>query len=405
MSGLNLQKLEALLARVRRNRTAAPVRVHAAAAAPQPVAAPPAPLPTSTPKPPPVAASAPPLRMEPPVASSPPPRVEPPPYVEPFVRAEEAPRVEPPRVEPPRIEPPPYLEPPARTEPSPIEAPASVASPEPPAVATPSWRPEPGSAVQARPTSVPPMEISDDDLLEVSTLPPDAAPAGAESPQLEVGAIDVEVTATDAEEAEEAEEGLPPASSRRFKVPESLDDGAVQGDSEREIPVKTPPPESGPQEALPATGLEAPRMPDVAELEADLSGPPSMGPTAEQLGETIELEAPRGPELEIDVTVVADEEETSVPAPAEELEVSLPSSSLQSGLYDVGVGSRPAASVEAPAAEAPKLAATAPHAAEEAGPERTSRPALGATDVAAVALATPSSARTFVELLDASLGL
>ena len=79
-----------------------------------------------------------------------------------------------------------------------------------------------------------------------------------------------------------------------------LEGEALEG--EREVPIKTPPPESGPQEALPPTGLEAGRTPNVAELEADLMPPPSMGPTAEQLGETIELEAPRGPELEIDVT-------------------------------------------------------------------------------------------------------
>lgn len=393
MSGLNLQKLEALLERVRRNRTAAPVRANAPAATAR-TAAPAAPVPTTPPTP----------RAPPVVASAPPARVEPPAYVVPSVRAE-PPRVEAPRAEPPRVEPPPYLEPPPRIEPPQVESPASVAPPPepPPPITTPSWQPEPGSAVQARPTSVPPMEISDDDLLEVSTLPPDAGPAGEESPQIEVAASREESAAI------EAEEELPPASSRRFKVPDSLEEGlagAAHGDSEREIPVKTPPPESGPQEALPATGLEAARLPDVTELEADLSGPPSMGPTAEQLGETIELDAPRGPELEIDVTVVA-EDEPAVPAPAEELEVSLPRSSLQSGLYDVAAASAaPAVSVEVPPVAVHEAAATPPaRSVEEAGPERAQRPLLGATDVAQVSLATPSTARTFVELLDASLGL
>lgn len=381
MSVLSLQKLEALLERVRRNRTAAPARSGALTATPRASTAPFAPVPTTppTPKAPPVAASAPPAR------------VEPPPYVAPSVRAE------PPRAEAPRVEPPPYIEPPPPIEPPQrIEPPASVAPPEPPPpVTTPSWQPEPGSAVQARPTSMPPMEISDEDLLDVSTLPPEVD-TEADAPQVEVAASEEEV---------ETDEEQPPASSRRFKVPDSLDGGltgAAQHESEREIPVKTPPPESGPQEALPATGLEAARMPDVSELEADLSGPPSMGPTAEQLGETIELEAPRGPELEIDVTVVT-EEEAELPAPAEELEVSLPRPSLQSGLYDVAAAAP--ATVQAPPPEVREAVTMQARAAAEEGPERTMRPALGATDVAQVSLGAHPPAKTFVELLDASLGL
>jgi hypothetical protein len=247
---------------------------------------------------------------------------------------------------------------------------------------------------------MPPMEISDDDLIEVTTLPPaPEAAAGAGEPELdEPGAGELEVGA-------EAELEQPPASSRRSRVSESLDEamaGAPPAESDREIPVKTPPPESGPQEALPAAGLEAPRVPHVENLEADLSGPPSMGPTAEQLGETIELEAPRGPELEIDVTV--SESEPDVPAPAEELEVTLPRPSLQSGLYDVSVTAPPGM----PALVAPEthVAVTVPAAAvSDEGPARTARPALGATDVAAVRLATPAPVRTFLELLDGSLAL
>jgi hypothetical protein len=267
-----------------------------------------------------------------------------------------------------------------------LETPAAQAeSPAPPPVTVPSWQPEPGSAVQPRPTTVPPMELSEDDLVEITTVPP--APAAAEASSVEV--------------ALEAEEEQPPASSSRSKVASTLDEAiatAAPIESDREIPVHTPPPESGPQEALPATGLEAPRIPDVDNLEADLSGPPSMGPTAEQLGETIELEAPRGPELEIDVTV----SEPDVPAPAEELEVTLPRPSMQSGLYDVSIAEPP---VAAPLPEA-HVAVTVPAVATSPeGPERTGRPALGATDVAEVKLASTATPRTFVELLDASLGL
>jgi hypothetical protein len=46
-----------------------------------------------------------------------------------------------------------------------------------------------------------------------------------------------------------------------------------------------------------------------------------------------------------------------------------------------------------------------PAVALGSSPERTQRPELGATDVAAVALAAPAAPKSFVELLDASLGV
>jgi len=245
------------------------------------------------------------------------------------------------------------------------------------------------------------MEISDDDLLDVTTLPPVGAPpssAAARSQSVQDDEdIDVEV-----------EEEKAPVSSSRFKVPGTLDEAlanAAQLEGDREIPIKTPPPESGPQEALPATGLDAPGVPDMDQLEADLMPPPSMGPTAEQLGETIELEPPRGPALEIDV--VSAKAEPATEPPPEELEVTLPRASLPSGLYDVEISVPPPEAVvtlDAPPGQA-HVAVTVPAAARDEGPERTARPALGATDVAAVTLATPAQPKTFVELLDAALGV
>jgi len=242
------------------------------------------------------------------------------------------------------------------------------------------------------------MELSEDDLIDVTTMPPGPDPDSAEAEPL---------VAMGAEPEAEPDEEQPPASSRRSRGPATLDEvmaNASPAESEREIPVKTPPPESGPQEALPPTGLEAPRLPDVEDLEADLSGPPSMGPTAEQLGETIELDAPRGPELEIDITV--SEEEPDVPAPAEELEVTLPRASLQSGLYDVSIAAPP--SIDVPEREV-HVAVTVPAVASSPespeGPERLARPALGATDVAEVRFGTRAAEKSFLELLDASLGL
>jgi len=360
-----VQQLEALLARVQRNRTAAPVR----GAAPF-VSAPP------------VAVAAPPAAVSaPPVAVSPPP----------------------------------------------------APTPEPPVAAT-SWAPEPGSGMHPRPVtaapSLPPEEVSDDDLLEVTTVPP-AAPAAAANVDVEPAPeieIDIDMAATtevslepailepDGREVSEVtavSDDQAPVSSSRFRVPAMLDDAltsAAEAEAEREIPVLTPPPESGPQEALPAVGLEAPRTPDVEQLEADLDSPPSMGPTAEQLGETIELEEPRGPELEIDVTVEEEAPAASVAVP-EELEVSLPRPSLQSGLYDLTAPPPPAypdpALADAPpSVQARPAPATVPVDAPAAlGPERTARPALGATDVAGVRLGSAASPRTFLEVLDASLGV
>ena len=356
-----VQRLEALLARVQRNRSAAPT--HAAAPA---VTAPPA-APSA-----PVAVAAPPAPTpEPPVAEAPP-------------------------------------------------------------VATTSWAPEPGSGLQPRPATVapslPPEEVSDEDLLEVTTIPPAPAPAAAAQPpepaaeepppELEVAAA-TEITLEPAlredgpevSEVTSVGEEQAPVSSSRFKVPATLDEAiASASEAEREIPVKTPPPESGPQEALPATGLEAARTPDVEQLEADLDSPPSMGPTAEQLGETIELEAPRGPELEIDVTVEEEAPAASVSVP-EELEAALPRPSMQSGLYDVtapppAAYPEPVLADEPPSVQAPVAHQTVPvEVPAAAGPERTVRPAFGATDVADVRLGATASAKTFVELLDASLGV
>jgi hypothetical protein len=368
-----IQKLEALLERVRRNKSAAPVRAVVASA--EPIAL------DALPAVPPVVA--------PPIAIPPQPA-----YLSPFQPAATPPA------------------PPVTPTPASVESaqPTAPYSEPPPPVATPSWQPEPGSAVQPRPTE-PPTELSDDDLLEVTTMPPEAEISGTVDVSAATGfrSAPPEAQEVQDETAEEVPDEAP-ASSSRFRVSSSLDEALAsaaesESDEEREIPVLTPPPESGPQEALPATGFESARLPDVDQLEADLDGPPSLGPTAEQLGETIELEAPRGPELEIDVTVVSEGEPIRVET-TEDLEVTLPRASLPSGLYDVNVSAPPPDEVltlEAPPAV--PAAVTVPSQASDQ-PDRThARPAVGATDVAKVSLVPPSAPRSFVELLDASLGL
>jgi hypothetical protein len=273
--------------------------------------------------------------------------------------------------------------PPLAVAPAPV-APAPAVSPEEAAgsgvSSVPPWKPEPSSTVQARPSSMPPEELSDDDLVEVTTIPP--APAAA---------------ATSSVPADEQIEE-PPASSSRSKVSESLDEAiasaAVQPD-EIEVPIHTPPPESGPQEAVLPAGIEAPRAPEFA--DADVVRPVSLGPTPEQLGETIELDGADGPEIEIEVAGEAPPVREPE-RPVEELEVALPRAEMPSGTYDV--------SVSVPA-EAPVAASAAPTlpVVTGAGPEVTARPAAESADVARMIRATEKAPETFGELLDLSLGL
>ena len=407
----HVARLERLLERVRKN-SALP----RTAVAPAPKASQPAAEAKVASRPfhaPPVAPS--PAFEPPPRAVEPPPVPDPPPSS--FAPVQEA------ELEPATLPPgPPEAAPVAATpEAPPVEvqepAAAEPAAPEP--SPSPAWTAEHPSAVQTRPMSLPPEELSDDDLLEVTTIPPETA--AEPQPELEAPPL-----VASGSEAVVEEEEQPPASSRRSKVAETLDEALANAsqleqeldqEEEREVPVKTPPPESGPQEAaapLPP-GIAAPGVPDVDGLEADMLGPPSMGPTAEQLGETIELDAPSGPELEIDVMSAGPRVEPE--RPVEELEVSLPRAPLPSGTYDVamnppidvevsessGEAALPPVDLQArdfiptvPAPEAPS---------EELAAERTARAQLGATDVARVVLPPSSPPKIFVELLDISLGL
>jgi hypothetical protein len=255
----------------------------------------------------------------------------------------------------------------------PVEAPAAGVS------SVPPWKPEPSSTVQARPSTLPPEELSDDDLVEVTTLPP--APAAA---------------APSSAPADDIEE--PPASSSRSKVSESLDQAiasAAAHSDEIEVPIHTPPPESGPQEAVLPAGIESPRAPEFADMDGDVVRPASLGPTPEQLGETIELEGSDGPEIEIEVAGEAPPVREPE-RPVEELEVALPRAEMPSGTYDVA---------PSPPAEAPTIAAAAPSLPAEAGPEVTLRPPTPDADVARVIRASEKAPETFRELLEATLGL
>ncbi len=198
--------------------------------------------------------------------------------------------------------------------------------------------------------------------------------ADGEAPEIEMGAESIEdlelldadvVDITDEPPPVAIEEEEPPASSRRPKaaasMSEALAGAADQLDIEgREIPLKTPPPESGPQEAPPVQGLGAPPVPEgiardgVDDLLAADPGKLEV-PTQEQLGATVDLEEASG------VIEIADE--------------------------------RP-----------PPPAPPAPPAPIE--PEVTARPPV-APDAAPAAFSSRSEPKieSFLDLLDASLGL
>jgi hypothetical protein len=270
------------------------------------------------------------------------------------------------------------------------------------------------------------------------------------------------VAAREAFDTEREDE--PPASSQRPRAAAMLDDALLDAapepllDEGREVPLKTPPPESGPQEAPIPTGFGAPHLPDVDRLEADLSPgtatgaarfdsleppfgavsmptPAAAGPTVEQLGQTIDLEeGGAGPSLELDAPA------TPPPPPPpqpEELEASLPSLEA-AGRYDDELMPPPEARKEldahrektgeslAPAAQAPgaelvpavpaaPAVTTLPAIAElpiaefspPAEPELVGRPPLESGVVFTVKPNDQPQPRpsTFLELLDSSISL
>jgi hypothetical protein len=224
----------------------------------------------------------------------------------------------------------------------------------------------------------------------------------------------------------------PPVSSQRPRLASGLEDTGDFAPSDREAPLLTPPPESGPQEAPPSAGLSAPGVPDIETLVSE-SVPPaaiSLGPTPEQIGESVELEEASQAALELDV---ARAHPATIP-PKEELEALLGPQS-RAGVYDEALmpppqalddleahdrrqasappgeelpppafPSEPATHAFTPAAEAPAPAYEA-MPAYEAGPEVHAAvlPAGGAP--AARSPLPVFRPESFLELLDASIAL
>jgi hypothetical protein len=191
-----------------------------------------------------------------------------------------------------------------------------------------------------------PEELLEDDIVEMT---PGALAAEAVVPATRPTLDDVDLNFDDEDEAPArpplAEEE-PPASSSRSRIAGTMDEALARAAEQmeiqegREVPLKTPPPESGPQAAMapmPA-GIHAPPAPDIDELlEADILPVQGMSvavPTTEQLGQTIDLEEARGPRLELDHPAPAQAAPLMHEAPTEELEITLPGRAFGGGYQD-----------------------------------------------------------------------
>lgn len=298
-----------------------------------------------------------------------------------------------------------------------------------------------------------PEELLEDDIVEMTS---EASELPAQNPLDDLNFDDEELDGDSASSVEE-----PPASSSRSKVAGTMDEALARAaeqvtlDEGREVPLKTPPPESGPQAAMgmPA-GIHAPLAPDIEELlEADIQpqgGVRAAVPTTEQLGQTIDLDEARGPSLELDHPPAFNAPPLHEAIPNEELEVTLPGREYGGGYTEdlmpppearqeldahrqrVGEDSVPpppeslaqlpsqspaAANAEFAPVIVPASVTTdstsegvsmvtvdaPPHA--EFAPELLARPALGPTPVAKFIRVQAPRPNTFLELLDASLSL
>lgn len=184
-----------------------------------------------------------------------------------------------------------------------------------------------------------PEELLEDDIVEMSSSIDSVVPAA--NPMDELNFDDDEL---DSEPSAPIEE--PPASSSRSKIAGTMDEALaraaeqIQLEEGREVPLKTPPPESGPQAAMALpVGIHAPLAPDLDELlEADIlptGGVNAAVPTTEQLGQTIDLEEARGPSLELDhPSTVSNSEPPPQDLSGEELEVTLPQREYGGGYQD-----------------------------------------------------------------------
>ena len=293
-----------------------------------------------------------------------------------------------------------------------------------------------------------PEELLEDDIVEMTSAEAELPVASHALDELSFDDDDD----VDDKHATASSDDEPPASSSRSRIAGTMDEALaraaeqIQLEEGREIPLKTPPPESGPQAAMPV-GIHAPLSPDIEELlEADIlpaTGVRAAHPTAEQLGQTIDLEEARGPSLELDQPAAFSSDALQEDLPSDELEVTLPGREFGGGYQD-GLMPPPEARQELDAhrqrvaddsiPQAPESLAQGPTSGfaplsapssvttdsysqsvstvtidapsnSEFAPELLARPDLGPSPVAKFIRVEAPRPKTFMELLDSSLAL
>lgn len=180
----------------------------------------------------------------------------------------------------------------------------------PPAPAAASAPPTSGTMPIAAPVAADELEIVEELQPEATPAPASAAPADRLEPVdlIEEGPAELEPV-LDEETGDQLapDEERAPISSRRPRAPETTDDGlddvAVEVAFEQDVPLKTPPPESGRQQVAPIEVSPSPPPPKLEPASDDLemaipvsAAPPPPPPRApmpsiEQLGGTIDLAA------------------------------------------------------------------------------------------------------------------
>jgi hypothetical protein len=329
----------------------------------------------------------------------------------------------------------------AAAPPSPIAAqqpPPVVVAPAPPPAPLPETQPIAPAPTAYHVPAIPPvteMAVEDDATLEVMELdeaeivditledeeeaPAAQAPAApAEVPDRIAAKPPAAVTDIDFED----EDDRPPSSSRRPILATSLDEALTDAVDEHEVPIKTPPPESGPQEALPPAQVlqQKPLELDEPGMEAELAA--RSVPAPEQVGNTIELEEPAGPALELDSLPAESGPQPGRAADALEAELRVPSDRpAQSAPPPTPVVEKapepeapeltsavvPVSAPIPPPVEPPRVEQLIPPATARVEPEITPR-SLPPNDVPVAAFARAHrefKPATFLELLDASLKL
>jgi hypothetical protein len=265
----------------------------------------------------------------------------------------------------------------------------------------------------------------------------------------EIVELSVDVTvAADGAAAESLEQSPPPLANELVEepAPESAPRPAAQAVEEADLepPVKTPPPESGRQVVAAPVGITGEtelEEAQAAELEPDLSGraiafSPSDEPSVSQLGETVELEGADGPAAKIEL--LSAPMHLDAPETADDLEMSLPQQRF-GGAYQTDLAppsaaagdlarhreqadaaqnppTQPPTSLASPVEAEPDVlaapvttiamgAVVAPQQ-QAASPLVVERPTLGSLPVVQMNRSSPATLpNTFVELLDASLGI